>query len=752
MPRYTFGPFLLDTEARALLRDGAPIQVTGKTFDTLVVLVQNRGRLVDKDELLSEVWAGTVVEEANLSQAIFTVRKILGDSPKDPRFIATIAGRGYQFVAPVAELNGEAPQAQESDSVIIGTLVKPRKKVAPVGLGVAVVAALVGAAWFLMHRPPKPSAELKQDRLTFNSSENPVKRQAISPDGKYLAYSDPAGIHVKLLATEEDRLIPRPAGIPAGSYWLVFSWFPDGTQLLADAWEPGGRKSTWTVSVLGQSPRKLREDAVGFEVSPDGTHIAFQSGTSSPGPWRPNGAEFGDQIREIWVMGSQGDNPQKILALGEHEWLRSVHWSPDGHRLAYIRHLLDSERVQRSPSESSQRVRTSIETCDLKGANRTVVMPDMHIVPADFRWLPDGRIVYVRSDSGSADGNAGSGDGNLWEIGIDNHAGTPIGKPTRISQWAGSFLMSMSASADGKRLALLKLVYQWQTFLGELAAGGTRLKLAHRLTNNEAAELPTAWTADSKTVLLSSNRGGRWGMYKQGISPETSEHLITGQQLDSYGRVSPDGGWIVFMEVPKRSANPAPPARLLRIPVSGGAPQLVLETRNWVDFRCTHSPANPCVIFETSQDRKQFTVTEFDPVKGRGRVLRTIENDPLHTYDKADISPDNSMLAISRIGEAEIHIRLLSLSGGSDREITVKGWPNITGIDWSPDGKGLYCGSASPLGSTLLYVDLKGSARMLWQYKGGGQIIWGAPSPDGHYLAIGVEVTYSNVWMVTGFK
>ena len=105
MPRYTFGPFSLDTEARALLREGEPIPMAGKTFDTLVVLVQNRGRLVDKEELLSRVWPGTVVEEANLSQAIFTVRKILGDSPKDPRYIATIAGRGYQFVAPVTELN-----------------------------------------------------------------------------------------------------------------------------------------------------------------------------------------------------------------------------------------------------------------------------------------------------------------------------------------------------------------------------------------------------------------------------------------------------------------------------------------------------------------------------------------------------------------------------------------------------------------------------------------------------------------------
>jgi DNA-binding winged helix-turn-helix (wHTH) protein len=85
MPRYTFGPFSLDPEARLLLRDGEPIPIAGKTFDTLVVLVQNRGRLLDKEELLSRVWAGTIVEEANLSQSIFTVRKILNDSPKDHR-------------------------------------------------------------------------------------------------------------------------------------------------------------------------------------------------------------------------------------------------------------------------------------------------------------------------------------------------------------------------------------------------------------------------------------------------------------------------------------------------------------------------------------------------------------------------------------------------------------------------------------------------------------------------------------------
>ena len=68
----------------------------------------------------------------------------------------------------------------------------------------------------------------------------------------------------------------------------------------------------------------------------------------------------------------------------------------------------------------------------------------------------------------------------------------------------------------------------------------------------------------------------------------------------------------------------------MRIPASGGVPQFVLETRNLLDFRCARAPASLCVIFETSQDRKQLVITAFDPLKGRGKVLRTIENDPSH--------------------------------------------------------------------------------------------------------------------------
>jgi eukaryotic-like serine/threonine-protein kinase len=92
------------------------------------------------------------------------------------------------------------------------------------------------------------------------------------------------------------------------------------------------------------------------------------------------------------------------------------------------------------------------------------------------------------------------------------------------------------------------------------------------------------------------------------------------------------------------------------------------------------------------------------------------------------------------------------LTGGADREITVKGWPNVSGLDWAPDGKAFYVGSSTPQARTLLYVDLKGNARVLWQFKGRGTgTIWGMPSPDARYLAILGSVTNSNVWMLENF-
>src|SRR5713226_1546087 len=101
---YEFGSFSVDADRRLVLKADQAIPLTSKAFDTLLVLVQNHSRVMEKDELLKLIWPDTVVEERNLAVNISTLRKVLGESPESHEYIVTIPGRGYRFVAPVREL------------------------------------------------------------------------------------------------------------------------------------------------------------------------------------------------------------------------------------------------------------------------------------------------------------------------------------------------------------------------------------------------------------------------------------------------------------------------------------------------------------------------------------------------------------------------------------------------------------------------------------------------------------------------
>jgi TolB-like protein/DNA-binding winged helix-turn-helix (wHTH) protein/Tfp pilus assembly protein PilF len=101
---YEFGPFRVDTVNHVLLRDGQTIPLKPKVFDTLLVLVENRARVLDKDELMSRLWPDTVVEESNLTQNVYLLRKVLGEDSQPDAYIETMPKRGYRFVASVNEV------------------------------------------------------------------------------------------------------------------------------------------------------------------------------------------------------------------------------------------------------------------------------------------------------------------------------------------------------------------------------------------------------------------------------------------------------------------------------------------------------------------------------------------------------------------------------------------------------------------------------------------------------------------------
>jgi DNA-binding winged helix-turn-helix (wHTH) protein len=123
----------MDTRSRILLKDGATVRLTPKAFDTLYVLVQHASQVVDKEQLLKEVWPDIFVEEGSLSHNIHNLRKALGDDSSEPRYIETIPKRGYRFVAPVKISQAATEQVgfkgAEEDALAIEKLTSLTKRI-----------------------------------------------------------------------------------------------------------------------------------------------------------------------------------------------------------------------------------------------------------------------------------------------------------------------------------------------------------------------------------------------------------------------------------------------------------------------------------------------------------------------------------------------------------------------------------------------------------------------------------------------
>ena len=160
---YTFGPYQLEAQERVLRRDGQPVTLPPKDLETLFVLVERAGHIVEKEELLEKVWPGVFIEEGNLSRHVFNLRQVLGDSPDGRKYIETIPRRGYRFVASVRE-DGAATASDPAASPASGPAqtasqvdVKRTLWFLPltVLIALAVTAMLVSRRFWSLRPPPQ---------------------------------------------------------------------------------------------------------------------------------------------------------------------------------------------------------------------------------------------------------------------------------------------------------------------------------------------------------------------------------------------------------------------------------------------------------------------------------------------------------------------------------------------------------------------------------------------------------------------
>src|SRR5579863_7144461 len=526
---------------------------------------------------------------------------------------------------------------------------------------IAVVSAILipplWMRWLPFGRTQLPQ-ELVQRQLTANSPENPILAAAISPDGKFLAYSDANGFHLRLISTGETKQLALPSGLSVASVFsggpetlgAPLSWFPDGTKVLITATRPGEGPSLWAVSILGGAARKLRDGAAAASVSPDGSQIAFLGDYDS------------GSARGIWVSTADGDDQRRIVTAQNGESFRQVAWSPNGQRLAYSKTLSGAEVFV-----------SAIESVSLKGGPPTRVLSSPKL--QGFCWLPDGRIVYSLRQSAMI-----GADSNLWDVRTITQTGESTGDPRQLTNWPGFSFSGFTVTGDGKRMEFLRLTAKAHVYVGELDSKGTHLNNTRRLTFDEHFEWPEGWTPDSRAMVFWSDRDGSWDIFKQTLDKDAAAELLPlGPEPKWYCSFSPDGQWILYMALPEaRMPGGSVPVRIMRVPASGGPPELVLTALGTTDIHCTRAPANLCVFDEQQEGHRVFT--SVDPVKGRGRELGSTEMEPSMDIPW-DLSPDGSQVVMTPEGR----IRLLSLKSGATTDLAVKGWDNFWfwSVNWS---------------------------------------------------------------------
>jgi len=774
-----FGEFELDLQTRELRKNGRIFSLQDQPFQVLALLLARPGQLVTREELKERLWSSdTFVDfDQGLNKAVNRLREALQDSAADPRWIETLAGRGYRFTASVTVEAAGQPTASSAESsaapiqepsALSGASIpessppssataaatpekaspvrtwfasRPRRMVA---LCLLFVAACLG--FLQIRRWPRDAPGNPPRQLTSNSSENHISGGAISPDGRFLAYTDKKGMHIRMLVTGEVQDIGQPATAGAETSWEIVRWFPDGTRLIANShplyqdptdWSAQD-SSVWIFSVLQSTPRKLRDDAEAFSVSPDGGWIAFGTkparvlpvrGNLKMGGTRAFPGHFGD--REIWQMAADGQQAHKLYETAEGSTIGGLHWSGNGNRTLYLK-TIESGSV--------------IETNDLLGGSpKEVLRFPVGTRLRDYLWLPDGRLLYV------LDGEATNSDAcNYWELPINSATGEPQQQPRQLTNWTGACMGSASITLDGKHLAFLKWKANTSVYVADFQNNGMQITVPRRLTLDEGYNNPLAWTPDSRAVFFLSNRNGPWGIFKQAIDGSNVETMAVGNGLSGGARITPDGLWMLYQahNLEKGQA----PFKVMRIPVSGGVPELVWGG-NSEGVDCAGAHGSFCVLAVRGEDHKQLIFTVFDPLKGSGRELARFGASPKTTYSWK-LSPDGTRIAVSQHQDSGFTI--IPLTGGIPYRVPVKSWTSdkqqtLPGLGWwTADGKAFIASSPGKRGITLLHIDLKGNATLLWEREGSPNT-YAVPSPDGRHLAMEAWDVSSNLWMMDNF-
>jgi DNA-binding winged helix-turn-helix (wHTH) protein/Tol biopolymer transport system component len=347
-----FEGFTLDVGKRGLFRGDERLHLTSKPLETLIFLVENRGRVVEKRELFDAVWKETFVTNDVLVQAIREIRRALDDNKDDPRFVQTVPRRGYRFIGDVAfQLPFVRPETGERAPLTVVPKSVPEKALSfsRIFLALAGVAIIAAFAWLVWsensesprsaEKAPLSSTFVTQSLKHLPTGEFPVGKPAFSPDGKLVLY-------------------------------------------VGSSRETSGFGDIFVMSASGGESMRITSNS-----SPSGDLPVFTADASHVVFSRPRGGEESSRVLDLYIAPTSGGETRLYMPESS-----GAGFSPDGKWVAYTKHLHAQKLLLLSP------------TSDLSQYSEIAV--DGYTP----RWSPDGRwIAYTTS-------NPNGGPGDLWIV------------------------------------------------------------------------------------------------------------------------------------------------------------------------------------------------------------------------------------------------------------------------------------------------------------------------------------------------